>query len=381
MYASTESAYIRRWKLLRKECQKVCSIFGEYLERNWDTCRDMWATHARRQHFTACNTTNNRIEATWKQMKSMLNLTTSLDNCLAAILLYQNNTMTELRRELIDKQSKTWYDPKEPDTTRELGSALSEFGYKAARRAYASYLHQRSTFGARSTNPTVEVAVAGTTYTVSFDPPSCTCSRFTECRILCAHMCYAALDVRKLGVVPASMIPGRWNFSNAFDIIHELRGTIQLNKDIRSALLNSTLEAEISKSGEPDYGTRINPTGSIERVTYVKLKKNERSSERTMVRSDVEKYNMSMAMMKPLVDALVGSSTREFYPRLRLLETALKGVLEVLPRVTGSEPVADGIDGADVRSPVDPNNSSHRAHLVLLDSHSATVRAIQPCQA
>jgi hypothetical protein len=305
-------------------------------------------------------------------MKAMLNLTTSLDNCLASILLYQTNTMAELRRELVEKQSKTWYDPKEPKTIRELGSVLSDFGYKAARNAYASYLHQRSTLGVRRSNPIVEVAATGMIFSVSFDPPSCTCGLFTECRILCAHMCYAALDVRKLGVVPASMIHSRWNFAAAFSIVNELRDAIKMNGDIRSTLLSNKLESPLGDTVEPDYGTRLNPTGTIERVVYVKLKKNERSNEGSLVRSDVEKYNIAMATLKPVVDALVASSTREFYSRMRLLETTVQGVLKALPSVDESAPIVVGVGdvAVNVSGVVQPKRPNHKR--TAIDSSPAS---------
>ncbi|POM74465.1 Hypothetical protein PHPALM_8582 [Phytophthora palmivora] len=68
--------------------------------RNRFECRDMWATHLHTKTYTAGNTTSNRLEATWGQMKKLINLNMTLDHCVNGILLYQNATMRELRGDL-----------------------------------------------------------------------------------------------------------------------------------------------------------------------------------------------------------------------------------------------------------------------------------------
>ncbi|EGZ17927.1 hypothetical protein PHYSODRAFT_380857, partial [Phytophthora sojae] len=59
-----------------------------------------YPTHARSNYFTATNTTTNRLEASWNQMKRLVDLTCTIDQCISGILLYQNASMGELRADL-----------------------------------------------------------------------------------------------------------------------------------------------------------------------------------------------------------------------------------------------------------------------------------------
>ena len=52
---------------------KVYVNFSDYFERNWESCRIMWA-HCYRRNITCLmgNNTNNRIERFWRTTKNML---------------------------------------------------------------------------------------------------------------------------------------------------------------------------------------------------------------------------------------------------------------------------------------------------------------------
>lgn len=336
MYAPSEPEYLRSWMLLKERSGKVSSLFNEYLENNWNSCREMWANHGRRRFFTAANTTNNRLEATWKQMKTMLNLNVSIDQCLASILQYQNNTLAALRRDLVEKQAKPGFDLDEPEQLAEVGGVLSKFGYKHVRGVFMSYLKQRKGFGAGCHKPTsVEVATNGKTYLVTLTPASCSCSSYQESHLLCVHLCFAALDVKKWSEIPAALLAPRWDFSSAGGMIRCLRETVATNNKLRRYLKGENLLRGLRNPMTEVPGS-YSSRNRKPRAVYTKLKKNARSSEGTLVRSDVQKYNIVMATLKPVIDKLVQSSTLEFYPRMRLLETAADGLLQVLPSITGT---------------------------------------------
>jgi len=101
--------------------------FAQYLEANWYNCRDMWATHLRTKTFTAGNTTSNRLEASWGQMKKLINSSMTLDRCVGRILLYQNASIRELRGNLIRRNSRTRLNSRHPDEVLQVANSCSPY--------------------------------------------------------------------------------------------------------------------------------------------------------------------------------------------------------------------------------------------------------------
>ncbi|GMF39200.1 unnamed protein product [Phytophthora fragariaefolia] len=52
----------------REECKHP---FEAYFVKNWDNCRPMWCAFERQNACTLGNNTNNRLESSWKQLKSL----------------------------------------------------------------------------------------------------------------------------------------------------------------------------------------------------------------------------------------------------------------------------------------------------------------------
>jgi hypothetical protein len=70
--------------------------FLTYINKRWYSCRKMWSDCERRSVFTAMNTTSNRIESSWNQVKKILGKKLRIDLCLEAVFAYQTAV---LRRE------------------------------------------------------------------------------------------------------------------------------------------------------------------------------------------------------------------------------------------------------------------------------------------
>ncbi|EGZ14258.1 hypothetical protein PHYSODRAFT_434216, partial [Phytophthora sojae] len=120
------------------------------------------AKHVRSSYFTAGNTTTNRLEASWRQMKRLLNLTTTLDKCLAGIFLYQNTIMRNLR---LIEQDET----------------------------HAVVLNR-----------------SGTRFRCRLDASHCNCQYFATFRLPCAHVMFIVLEELGIERLPASMVAERW---------------------------------------------------------------------------------------------------------------------------------------------------------------------------
>ncbi|EGZ21227.1 hypothetical protein PHYSODRAFT_420651, partial [Phytophthora sojae] len=88
--SSTETGYDSSYGALKQYCEdnKKQALFS-YFEKNWDSCRDMWANFARSKFFTAGNTTTNRIESNWNQVKILLGHKTRIDKTIAGLVQHQ----------------------------------------------------------------------------------------------------------------------------------------------------------------------------------------------------------------------------------------------------------------------------------------------------
>ncbi|KAE9279230.1 hypothetical protein PF001_g24811 [Phytophthora fragariae] len=64
--------------------------FEAYFVKNWDSCRPMWCAFERQNAVTLGNNTNNRIEASWKQLKDLVNSFT-VSGKLDMILIQHNS--------------------------------------------------------------------------------------------------------------------------------------------------------------------------------------------------------------------------------------------------------------------------------------------------
>ena len=88
LYARTRSVFEYEWKVLVTAAQQYSKKLAEYFVKNWLADVEMWSTYARSAYLSVGNSTTNRLVATWKQMKAMLNLRSSLDKCLIGVLKY-----------------------------------------------------------------------------------------------------------------------------------------------------------------------------------------------------------------------------------------------------------------------------------------------------
>jgi hypothetical protein len=113
-------------------------------------------------------------------MKQPINQSTSLDKCVAGVLLYQGITMTELRYDMVARHNKMWWSSSNPPALQHLGNVVSDFSLNILKQRRASYERRQHQFGClRQTRTEVDVIHYGSTYYVCLDGTSCYCSRFS----------------------------------------------------------------------------------------------------------------------------------------------------------------------------------------------------------
>eukprot|EP00644_Phytophthora_capsici_P014250 jgi/Phyca11/99387/e_gw1.3.1256.1 len=89
LYVPTKEQYLNRLEAFERRVKEVAPAFASYFDRNWTACSSAWATYGRRRCFSAGNTTTNRVEAGWNQLKQLLGKKTSIDRCVRVILQHQ----------------------------------------------------------------------------------------------------------------------------------------------------------------------------------------------------------------------------------------------------------------------------------------------------
>ncbi|GMF47031.1 unnamed protein product [Phytophthora fragariaefolia] len=70
--------------------QKDEHPFVSYFGWNWDNCRELWCAYKRQNTVTLGNNTNNRLEASWGQLKEWVDSFMAVDECFASIMYYQS---------------------------------------------------------------------------------------------------------------------------------------------------------------------------------------------------------------------------------------------------------------------------------------------------
>ncbi|ETI53188.1 hypothetical protein F443_03831 [Phytophthora nicotianae P1569] len=244
----------------------------------------MWAAHARSKFYSVGNTTTNRLEATWKHMKTMMNLNSTFDKCLSAILLYQVQVLRALKSDLILVDSKSHFYPNDPHALQHVSSVLSSYAYGLVR-------DQNQLFGT-----------------------SCSSAK----------------------AVPTRLLESEW--------IPALQTTITAIRD--KALL--TLETRRAETSGESTGTRVTPNQPILRTNYARLSRGEVCSKALVVQSDTEKYNIVTASLQPIINAMVNSSSVTFFRKMNALTDAIAVLLPELensikefPLSSRSNPLVD----------------------------------------
>lgn len=74
--------------------------FMAYFERNWLNCKPLWCKYRRGNIPHLDNNTNNRLDASWGQAKSILDRHNSMDECIDTLLFLQQSTEDQFRTKM-----------------------------------------------------------------------------------------------------------------------------------------------------------------------------------------------------------------------------------------------------------------------------------------
>ncbi|RLN10476.1 hypothetical protein BBJ28_00022180 [Nothophytophthora sp. Chile5] len=126
LYSSTQASYDRAYKDFEKDCDDREEVLA-YFNKNWHSCRDMWSNHLRGKYFTAGNTTTNRIESNWNQLKLLLGRKTGIDRTVAGLLDHQATIVRKVLSVLQNHQTKSRNPRHVPDFLRLCSAVVSDY--------------------------------------------------------------------------------------------------------------------------------------------------------------------------------------------------------------------------------------------------------------
>ncbi|KAG4046703.1 hypothetical protein PC123_g17921 [Phytophthora cactorum] len=126
LYIPTLTVYESGYKALKQYCKtnKKQSLFA-YFDKNWNACNEMWSNFARGKYFTAGNTTTNRIESNWNQLKMLLGLKTRSDKTIAGLLQHQITITQQIISEIGHLHSTSRMPKTVPKSLRAVATRIS----------------------------------------------------------------------------------------------------------------------------------------------------------------------------------------------------------------------------------------------------------------
>ncbi|KAG2838627.1 hypothetical protein PC111_g4178 [Phytophthora cactorum] len=276
---STLDAYETGYDVLNKFCKyNKRQGFFAYFDKIWNSCRDMGSTLARGSYVTAGNTTTNRVEFNWNQVKMLLGLKTRIDKTVAEILQHQM-TITQHIVSDIEKQHSTSGIPKTvPRFLRAVAARLSSYVLEKVKKECERYCNflAAATCDKSSTRFGFE--------SVLFEP----CIQVPRCRLdLLIHerwTTFAALKIKE-------------DLATAADTLWPIVRMSQLR------LLDDDDEEKTTAKSD-----------ALKQVAYIRLRLQERAN--LVVLSLAEQYTYAKAMLEPLLEHLSNLSTSDFYQEL-----------------------------------------------------------------
>lgn len=200
IYASAKT-YTQRSDL-RQLCARIgFSAFDDYMERNWDPVVDMWVMYLRASlpHFR--NHTNNRLENFFGKLKKAVCGTSSMTECVAAIVASERRSENEsqFEKHRIGRYVNTNYD-------EEMNNVLlctTHFVDDHVAREYKIALEKFSVYKIERNDDLAIVSGKYVTHTVNTITWACDCTFAMSMKLPCRH----AMVVRKATKHPGSLIP------------------------------------------------------------------------------------------------------------------------------------------------------------------------------
>ncbi|POM70472.1 Hypothetical protein PHPALM_13081, partial [Phytophthora palmivora] len=230
--SSTQSKFDSEAATFTRICKKECPELLQYFQKNWKTCVTMWTNHARGKFFSAGNSTTNRIESNWNQLKLLLGKRPRIDFTISGLLAHQANII----RHQISAIRKHFTKSPQLDTVPEilvhvakrlsdnmLAKVRSQWEYFMVTMSEMTCMKQESGVGEYA------VSAQGHAYECNDFLWSCSCLFYCSYNLPCQHLMYIAARIHKFESMPVSSIPPRRDMTEMGSMEEDfLRGVLSI---------------------------------------------------------------------------------------------------------------------------------------------------------
>ncbi|RLN88115.1 hypothetical protein BBJ28_00019684 [Nothophytophthora sp. Chile5] len=196
--------------------------FDKYITKNWDNCRHMWCAYKRQNAVTLGNNTNNRTEASWKQLKDLVDSFMGVYECIASIMYHQTRE-EKLFNDRIYKLTVV----QNANYDREmalLANLVSEHACELIHDQY-TYAVGRATYTYYEPVPEVYMIQNGDTAINALDEPraeysvtkrnwECSCLFMTTRLLPCRHVFFIRKALGFDTIIPTQLLSLRWLLSS-----------------------------------------------------------------------------------------------------------------------------------------------------------------------
>ncbi|OWY97904.1 hypothetical protein PHMEG_00031452, partial [Phytophthora megakarya] len=225
LYWYTQDSYEARYEDLKSYCKQAKKLsFLAYFEKNWNNCRTMWSNYARGRHFTAGNTTTNRIESNWKYLKMLLGGKTRIDKTIAGLLQHQMTIARQIVAEIGQLHSTMRAPAVVPKFLRAVARRLSTHVLDKVKKEWEKFVNQLEDTTCKQGSSLPEWKVYSSHYEYKCDDIcwTCTCLFYTSNHLPCCHLMHVASQGHGFKTLPGMSIAERWSIFEALDLKDDL---------------------------------------------------------------------------------------------------------------------------------------------------------------
>jgi hypothetical protein len=244
VYAPTVEAFDVQRHVLDVIIRPISPAFITYMEKRWDSMRGIWSNCERGNIFTAFNTTSNRLESSWNQIKRIIGRKLRIDYCLEAVFVYHTAVLRREFRLISAFESSSLLRYEAGPFVRSVCRQLSDYCSVAVVSQWEKYL----TAADKYVSSVLKVKLNGqpSLVTVGTLNPGCVrhevvCERWTcDCTdavttaLPCRHVMVVARDILRHEELTVDSVNPRCLMREATAILPELEKKGSLNRS-RSA--------------------------------------------------------------------------------------------------------------------------------------------------
>ncbi|POM76185.1 LOW QUALITY PROTEIN: Hypothetical protein PHPALM_6605 [Phytophthora palmivora] len=303
LYCRTENIYNAGYDALKLYCKtNQKQAFFAYFKKNWNLCRGTWSNIFRGKHFTARNTTTNRIESNWNQLKMLLGLKTRIDKTVSDLLQHQMTITLQISTTLYITAANIC-----PYVLEGSGQQIVCTCLEKVKREWENIVNRMEKINCELSSSVLiwKVYCSNNTFTCHDVDWTWPCLFFTSNHFPCCHLMHVADKGHEFKMLPAMSIRDRWSTFVALNV----------KDDIAAVADALRLILSMSKLNQKKIDLTSNSLAeSRKQVAFVRLHRYEKANQ--VVLSFAENYSYAKAMLEPLLQHLCELSSAYFYQEL-----------------------------------------------------------------